>query len=67
MVSRMYRLDSRARSSQAKTQTVMTLPNFTRPERSEELHPSRPRLPDVEMLMDAGGRSRWVHDVPQAG
>src|SRR5262249_59234029 len=37
------------------------------PERAEELVPVDLALPDVEMLVDPGGRTRWIHDVPQAG
>ena len=37
------------------------------PECAEELVPVDLALPDVEMLVDPGGRTRWIDDVPQAG
>ena len=59
--SRMNRLDSRARSSQAKTQAVMIVRRVAEAEpleRREELVPVDLALADVEVLVDPGGRAR---------
>ena len=71
MRSRLAREDSRARSSQAKTQTVMivVLPvaEAELAERAEELVPVDLALADVQVLVDPGGRAGRVDDVAQPG
>jgi hypothetical protein len=63
----MYALDSTARSSHAKMQTVAMPSNSSSRRVVKNSSQLTLALVDVEVLVDAGGRAGWVENVAESG